>query len=137
MSKIERIQPEGEFPYLMGAYSQGVKVPLPGADLIFLTGQKAVDSKGNVMYPNDPEKQTEYIFENIRRLLAEVGAAISDIVKAQIFVLNMQDFPIISGVRNRYFENVRPASVMVEVTGLAKKGCVVEVAVTAVKLHSS
>lgn len=135
MSDIERINPEGEFPFLMGAYSHGMKIPLPGADLIFLTGQKAVDSQGNVMFPGDPGKQAEFIFENIRRLLATAGASINDVVKAQIFVLNMQDFPIISAVRNRYFENVRPASVMVEVTGLAKKGCVLEIAVTAVKLH--
>jgi 2-iminobutanoate/2-iminopropanoate deaminase len=135
MSSIQRINPEGDFPFLMGAYSHGIKIPLPGADLIFLTGQKAVDSKGTVMFPGDPGKQAEYIFENICRLLAEAGASLEHVVKAQIFVLNMQDFPIISAVRNRYFENIRPASVMVEVTGLAKKGCVLEIAVTAVKLH--
>ena len=135
MSPIERINPEGDFPFLMGAYSQGIKVPLPGTDLIFLTGQKAVDSYGNVVFPNDPGKQAEYVFNNVSRLLAAAGASMSDVVKAQIFVTNMQDFPIISSVRNRYFENVRPASVMVEVTALAKPGCCVEVAVTAVKLH--
>jgi enamine deaminase RidA (YjgF/YER057c/UK114 family) len=136
MAKIERLNPEGEFSQLMGAYSHGIKIPLPGADLIFLTGQKATDSQGNVLFPGDPEKQTEYVFENVRKILAEAGAGIEHIVKAQIFVTNMQDFPKISAIRNRYFDKVRPVSVMVEVTSLARKGCVVEVAVTAVKLHS-
>ncbi|RJP81845.1 MAG: RidA family protein [Candidatus Zixiibacteriota bacterium] len=135
MTHFERIDPEGDFPYLMGAYSHGVKVPLPGADLIFLTGQKAVDSAGHVIAPGDPEKQTEYVFENTRKLLEAAGATMEHVVKAQIYVLNMQDFPIISKVRNRYFENVRPASVMVQVGALAKPGCVVEVAVTAVVPH--
>jgi enamine deaminase RidA (YjgF/YER057c/UK114 family) len=135
MAFFERIHPEGDFPFLMGAYSHGVKVSLPGADLIFLTGQKAVDSAGHVIAPGDPEKQTEYVFENTRKLLEAAGATMEHVVKAQIYVLNMQDFPIISKVRNRYFENVRPASVMVEVSALAKPGCVVEIAVTAVVPH--
>ncbi|MCX6641477.1 MAG: RidA family protein [bacterium] len=135
MGKFQRLQPEGEFSGLMGAYSHGIKVPLPGADLIFLTGQKAMDSKGNIIALGDVEKQTDYIFQNIIKLLAEAGATLEDVVKAQIFVLNMQDFPKISGVRNHYFEKIRPTSVMVEVSGLSKKGCMLEIAVTAVKLH--
>lgn len=119
----------------MGAYSHGIKIPLAGADLIFLTGQKAMDSRGNVVAPNDPEKQTEYAFERIRQLLAEAGATIADVVKAQIYVTDMQNFPIISAVRNRYFKDVRPTSTMVEVRTLSKPGCCVEIAVTAVKLH--
>lgn len=119
----------------MGAYSHGIKVPLPGADLIFLTGQKAMDSHGNVVAPGDPKKQTEYVFQSIRRILAEAGANIDDVVKAQIFVTDMNDFPIISKIRNRYFENVKPVSTMVEVNCLSKEGCCVEIAVTAVKFH--
>lgn len=135
MSRLRYLQPEGEFTALMGAYSHGIKVPLPGADLIFLTGQKAMDSHGNVIAAGDPEKQTEYVFQSIRRILAEAGATIDDVVKAQIFVTDMNDFPIISKVRNRYFENVRPVSTLVEVTGLSKKGCCVEIAVTAIKFN--
>ncbi len=48
----------------------------------------------------------------------------------------MQNFPKISAIRNRYFEMTRPVSVMVEVSRLAKEGCLVEIAATAVKLHS-
>lgn len=135
MGEFERLQPSGEFSSLMGAYSHGIKVPLPGADLIFLTGQKSMDSQGVILHPGDVEKQTDFIFQNIIRLLAEAGATLEDVVKAQIFVLNMQDFPKISAVRNRYFEKIRPTSVMVEVSGLSKKGCLLEIAVTAVKLH--
>lgn len=135
MSKIRYLQPQGEFTAVMGEYAHGISVPLAGADLIFLTGQKAMDSRGNVIAPGDPEKQTEYVFESIRKILAEAGADIKDIVKAQIYVTDMQNFPIISAVRNRYFKNVRPVSTMVEVRALSKAGCCVEIAVTAVKFR--
>ncbi len=134
MASFEYLQPEGDFTALMGEYSHGIKVPLPGADLIFLTGQKAMDSNENVVAPGDPEKQTEYVFESIRKILAEAGATINDIVKAQIYVTDMNDFPVISKVRNRYFAKCKPVSTLVEVNCLSKKGCLVEVAVTAVKL---
>ena len=136
MNEIERLQPKGNFTALMGEYSHGIKVPLPGADLIFLTGQKAMDSKGNVIAPGDPGKQTEYVFESIIKILAEAGATINDVVKAQIYVTDMNDFPIISSIRNRFFKEVRPVSILVEVSCLSKPGCLVEVAVTAVKYHT-
>ncbi len=136
MSKTVRIEPKCEVPALMGAYSHAVKVPLPGADLIFLTGQKSMDSKGTVLHPGDIEKQTEEVFEIICKILAEAGASLPDVVKAQIYVLNVKDFHTISAVRNRYFKEIRPVSVMVEVSALSKPGCLIEIAVTAVKYHS-
>lgn len=136
MRKTEHLAPKGEFTALMGEYSHGIKVPLPGADLIFLTGQKAMDSRANVIAPGDPGKQTEYVFESICKILAEAGATIKDVVSAQIFVTDMNDFPTISSVRNRYFKGIRPVSTLVEVNCLSKPGCLVEIAVTAVKYHS-
>jgi 2-iminobutanoate/2-iminopropanoate deaminase len=136
MHKFEHLNPPGDFTAVMGAYAHGIKVPLPGADLIFLTGQKAMDANQNVVHPGNPEKQTEYVFESIRKILAEAGATIDDVVKAQIFVTNMDDFPAISKVRNRYFADAKPVSTMVEVNCLSKKGCLVEIAVTAVKYRN-
>ncbi|MBL7191540.1 RidA family protein [bacterium] len=133
MRRIEHLQPKGDFTLRMGAYAHGIKIPLQDADLIFLTGQKSMDSQGNVMHPGDPEKQTEYVFECIKKILAEAGAAIDDIVKSQIYVVNMEHFPLISKVRNRYYEKCQPVSTMVEVKGLSKEGCLLEIAVTAVK----
>lgn len=40
MSQFVHLQPPGEFTALMGAYSHGIKIPLPGADLIYLMGRK-------------------------------------------------------------------------------------------------
>lgn len=120
----------------MGAYSHGVLVPLPGADMLFVTGQIALDSQGNVVAPNDPKKQAEVVFENIGRILAEGGLSFRDVVKAQVFLTNIKDFSVVSEVRNKYFAEGRPVSTLLEVPNLVKAGCCIEVEVIAVRLHS-
>jgi len=133
MDKIERIQPE-KFTKAIGAYSHGLKLPLPGVDLIFLTGQIAMDSDGNAVAPEDPKQQTEFIFNNIEILLNEAGASIENVIKVTIFVTNMKFFPQISEIRNKYFNECKPVSTLVEVNSLAKEGCDVEIEVIAAKL---
>lgn len=133
MCKIEQIQPES-FTVTIGAYSHGIRVPIPGADLIFVTGQIAMDADGNVVAPGDAGKQAEFVFQNINRILEEAGASFSDVVKAQVFVTNMDDFPAVSAVRNVHFRDSKPASTLIEVNRLVKEGCLVEVEVIAVRL---
>src|SRR3989344_1509808 len=113
-SEIRKLQPKGS-PTPMGAYSHGVLVPLPGADMLFVTGQIALDAQGTVIAPNDPKKQSEVVFENIGRILEEAGLSFSDVVKAQVFLTNIKDFPVVSEVRNRFFAESKPVSTLLEV----------------------
>ena len=134
-AEIRKLQPQGS-PTPMGAYSHGVLVPLPGADILFVTGQIALDSQGNVVAPNDPKKQAEVVFENIGRILAEGGLSFRDVVKAQVFLTSIKDFSVVSEVRNKYFAESRPVSTLLEVPNLVRAGCCVEVEVIAVRLRS-
>jgi len=120
-------------PAPRGAYSHGVKVELAGASLLFVTGQLAVDAAGQAVAPGDVTAQTEYVFQLIGAILAEAGMGFDDVVRAQTFLTDMGDFDKFSAVRNRYFGRSRPASTLLEVKGLAKKECVVEIEVTAMK----
>lgn len=120
----------------MGAYSHGVLVPLLGADMLFVTGQIALDPQGNVVAPNDARRQAEVVFENIGTILEEAALSFRDVVKAQVFLTNIKDFPLVSEVRNKYFSDSRPVSTLLEVAKLVKEGCCVEVEVIAIRLHS-
>ena len=122
-----------EFAERMGAYSHGYKVEIGDAALIFTTGQIAMDKNGNVLYPNDPAKQAEFVFESLQKILNQAGASLDDVVKATVFVTDMNDFAKISKVRNKYFKNSEPVSTLVEVKKLVKEGCRVEIEVVAVK----
>lgn len=122
-----------DFAERMGAYSHGYQVNIGDTTLIFTTGQIAMDKDGNVLYPDNPGKQAEFIFESLQKILNQAGATFDDVVKATVFVTNMDDFGAISKVRNRYFKNSEPVSTLVEVTRLVKEGCRVEVEVIATK----
>ena len=121
------------FPKPIGAYSNGLSIPIGDKNLIVLTGQQAIDSDGKAAYPGDPAKQTEFIFERISSLLGEAGASLNDAVKVVIYVTNMKDFGKISPVRNKYLGESRPVSTLVEVSGLTIPGCDVEIDLTAIK----
>ncbi len=122
-----------EFAERMRTYSHGYKVDLGNAELIFTTGQIAMDKNGNVLYPDDPAKQAEFVFESLQKILNQAGASLDDVVKATVFVTDMNDFREISKVRNKYFKNSEPVSTLVEVSKLVKDGCRVEIEVIAVK----
>src|SRR3989344_3262878 len=121
-----------QFAKRLGAYSHGYAVEIGDTKLIFTTGQIALDKDGNVLYPNDPAKQAEFIYESLNKILNEAGASLDDVIKTTVFVTDMDDFAEISKVRNKYFKNAEPASTLVEISRLVKEGCRVEIEVIAV-----
>lgn len=132
MIKKKLITPDNFTP-AMGAYSHGLTVELSDATWIFVTGQIALDEKGNIV-SDDIEVQTRYVFERIKRILETCGATYLDVVKAQIFLTDVKDFSKVSPIRNEYFAESKPVSTLVEVSALVREGCKVEVEVIAIKV---
>lgn len=122
-----------DFTQIMGAYSHGLKVNVGDSEMIFVTGQIAMDKDGNAVAPDNIVKQTEFIFENIKAILHEGGATLGDVVKAVIYVTDITKFKDISAVRNRYFEKSKPVSTLVEIRATVKGGCDIEIEVIAIK----
>jgi len=111
----------------ISSYSHGVRVETGDTVLIFVSGQIALDPQGNLVGPGDVVAQTEYVFNEIATILKAAGASLKDVVKANIYVLNMNDFPKVAEVRNKYFAESLPASTFVEVNKLVRDGCLVEI----------
>ncbi len=116
-----------------GAYSPGILIESGDARLLFATGQLAVDPEGNVVGPGDATVQTDYVFKLIGEILATAGMKFDDVVRAQTYLTNMDDFPKFSAVRDRYLGTALAASTLLEVKGLARPGCCVEIEVTAAR----
>ena len=129
--KKSKLEPSN-FTKTIGAYSHGISVTIEKADIIFVTGQIAMDENGNVVEKNNPSGQAEFVFRNIDMILKEGGGSLEDVVKAQIFLTNMDDFAEISKVRNKFFLKSKPVSTLVEVNKLVKEGCCVEIEVIAI-----
>lgn len=121
------------FTNIMGAYSHGIEVEVGDSKMIFVTGQIAMDKDGNAVAPNDISKQTEFVFQNIQKILQSSGASLDDVVKAVIYVTDISKFKEISSIRNKYFANSKPVSTLVEISKTVKEGCDIEIEVIAIK----
>lgn len=122
-----------DFTQITGAYSHGLKVDVGDSEMLFVTGQIAMDKNGTAVAPNDIVKQTEFVFQNINKILEEGGASMDDIVKAVIYVTDISKFKEISSIRNKYFANSKPVSTLVEINKTVKDGCDIEIEVIAIK----
>jgi enamine deaminase RidA (YjgF/YER057c/UK114 family) len=126
------ITPAGH-PASRGAYSPGLLVEHNGSSTLFVTGQLAVDAQGNVVAPDDAAAQTEFVFGLIGAVLRAGGMDFGDVVKVQTFLTRMGDYPKYTPVRDRFFSATRPVSTLLEVKGLAREGCCVEIEVVAIR----
>lgn len=118
---IERINPAGMTQPT--AYHHVVKF----GNLLFIAGQVAVDSKGNLVGENDMKAQVRQVLENLKTVLASQGADYSNIVKINIFTTDIERFREAAEVREEYFRGNPPASTLVQIQRLASPGFLLEI----------
>ncbi len=100
-------------------------------DLVFLSGQAAIDESGAIAGEGDFDAQLAQTFANIDRVLAAAGSDMAKIVKVVIYLTDMAHFPKIVDARQRYFTAPYPADTTVEVKGLALPELMIEIDVIA------
>jgi 2-iminobutanoate/2-iminopropanoate deaminase len=101
-------------------------------DLLFLSGIVPVDAAGALVGEGDVVRQAEQVFALLGRVLDAAGAGPGDVVKVTIYLLDKDDRERINPVRQRFFGAALPASTLVEVSGLAVPGALLEVEAVAV-----
>jgi 2-iminobutanoate/2-iminopropanoate deaminase len=95
-------------------------------DSLYISGIVPIDAEGNVV-GDDVVAQTRQVLANMRIVLAAAGAQPSDVVKVTVYLLDVDDRPLINPVREEFFGESRPASTLVEVSRLAVPGARVEI----------
>lgn len=107
-------------------YSHVVEVT--GGRTLYLAGQVALDPSGNLVGRGDFRAQARQVFENIKSTLAAVGADFSHVVKLNIYLLDRSNLLALREVRDLYVNTQSPpASTLVQVSGLALDGLLVEI----------
>ena len=124
MKILEQISTNGA-PKAIGPYSQAVKY----GDLLFLSGQIALDKDSGLVVGLAIEEQTEQVIKNISAVLKEGGASFSSVIKTTCFLSDMAHFNAFNAVYERYFVS-KPARSLVAVKTLPK-GVLVEIEVIA------
>lgn len=123
-AEVITLHPDPLEPY---AISPGWKA----GELLFLSGQAAIDANGAIVGAGDFYVQLEATFANIDRVLAAGSSDRSRIIKVTIYLTDMGNFPAIVAARRRYFTPPWPADTIVEVRALALPELMVEIDVIA------
>ncbi|MCS7249308.1 MAG: Rid family detoxifying hydrolase [candidate division WOR-3 bacterium] len=94
-----------EAPEPIGPYSQAVKI----GNLLFLSGQIGINPKTNELVSGGIEQETRQIFENIIKILNSVKADLSNVLKVNIYLKNLEDFKKVNEIYQEYFKKSFPA----------------------------
>jgi 2-iminobutanoate/2-iminopropanoate deaminase len=113
-------------PAAIGPYSQAIQA----GNLLFCSGQIPLDPVSGEIVAGDVRRQAEQVMENISAVLSAAGAGFTDVVKATVFLVEMDDFGAVNEVYGRYFPVHKPARSTVAVKALPR-GVLVEIEVIA------
>jgi enamine deaminase RidA (YjgF/YER057c/UK114 family) len=110
-------------------------VTVTGGKTIYISGQVSVNERGETVGKGDLRAQTEHTFVNLKHALAAAGATFRDVVKMNIYVVDLkpEQVPMIREVRGRYLSAEQPpASTLVGVAALVRLDWLIEIEVVAV-----
>lgn len=114
-------------PAAIGPYSQAIMKN----NTLYVSGQLGIDPNTGIM-PASFEEQANLVFGNIKAILDAAGMGLTHIVKASVFLANMNDFAQLNEIYGRYFSAPYPAREAVQVARLPKDG-LVEISVIAMR----
>ena len=101
-------------------------------DLLFVSGQAAVDYDGAIVGVGDFDTQANRAFENLQRVLRAGGSSLENVVKVTIYLTDMSHFEDIVALRGRWFSPPYPADTIVEVRSLYSPDAMIEIEAIAV-----
>jgi reactive intermediate/imine deaminase len=100
---------------------------------IYIAGQIALDSSGNIVGRGDFRAQTEQVFANLKAALESVGADFKDVIKMNTYVTDISQLAVLREVRDKYVNaEMPPASTLVEVRRLAREELLIEIEAVAI-----
>ncbi|MBR3009136.1 MAG: RidA family protein [Stomatobaculum sp.] len=114
-------------PAAIGPYSQGVKA----GKTIYVSGQIPIDPATGEFAGQDIETQTRQSLTNIKNILKEAGADMSDVVKTTVLLNDIADFAAMNKVYAEFFTEPYPARAAFQVAAIPK-GALVEIEAVAV-----
>ena len=128
---LERINPDGMYKPNKNIYSQVVKSA--GATTVHVAGTVPFDEEANVVGIDDMKLQVIKILDNIRKSLDAAGATPADVVRINVYTLDVDDY-VSNGAPEviSFFGDNKPASTTVQVSRLVHPDWVVEIEATAV-----
>lgn len=103
-------------PQAIGTYSQAVKID----ETVYLSGQIPLDPKTMEIVTGDIRDHIHQVFKNLQAVAHAAGGDLSDIVKLNVYLTDLSNFPIVNEIMGQYFDQPYPARAAVGVAALPK-----------------
>jgi reactive intermediate/imine deaminase len=107
-------------PQAIGTYSQAVKVDRT----VYLSGQIPLIPETMLLVEGDIADQITQVFENLKAVAEAAGGSFTDIVKLNVFLTDLADFPVVNQIMGGYFQEPYPARAAIGVAALPKGAAV-------------
>ena len=103
-------------PKAIGAYSQAIK----SGEFLFISGQIPLNPETMKVVDSSFEDSAQRVISNIENICKEAGVSLDDIVKLNIYLLDLENFDILNKIMEKRFSEPFPARATVEVVRLPK-----------------
>ena len=103
-------------PQAIGTYSQAVKVD----NTVYISGQIPLDPTSMEVVDGGIEAEITRVFDNLKAVAAASGGSLADVVKLNIFLTDLSNFPTVNEIMARYFQQPYPARAAIGVAALPK-----------------
>lgn len=109
-------------------YSRAVKA----GNIIEVSGTISVNDNNELVGKDDPYLQTIFILEKIQKVLERAGASLNDVIRTRMFVTDIGRWEEYGKAHGEFFKDIKPATSMIEVSGLIGPDYLVEIEATAI-----
>jgi len=103
-------------PAAIGPYSQAVKA----GNTVYLSGQIPLDPATMALVSDDFEAQARQVFTNLQAVCEEAAGSLGEIVKLNLYLVDLDNFAIVNQVMEEFFDKPYPARAAVGVKALPK-----------------
>ena len=107
-------------PKAIGTYSQAVKVE----QTVYLSGQIPLVPESMELVEGDIARQIRRVFDNLSAVCQAAGGSLNDIVKLNVFLTDLGNFPVVNEIMAEYFSEPYPARAAIGVAALPKGAAV-------------
>ncbi|MCW8854643.1 MAG: RidA family protein [Gammaproteobacteria bacterium] len=107
-------------PQAIGTYSQAVKVD----NTVYISGQIPLIPETMELLEGSVEEQIHQVFKNLLAIVQAAGGELADIVKLNVFLTDLSNFPTVNQVMAEYFSEPYPARAAIGVAALPKDAAV-------------